>query len=255
MFNRCAILCLSLACVWSIPDHARADNIDEQTPTFYLTAFGGLSTYESEMVKSTTSSTAAGYGFGSYAGSDRNLGMSVNNELSTYAFTTADIDSGTVTVTWQDFAVKYRWGPVYVGAVLGSTNWKVSRLIDPEDVTTEVEEYMNITASGFGGNLGANIPVGKNSTIYLDIITLTPSELQEAVNEATVVDNQASPDREIALGSRMDIDMGGSFKLMKKLLKGMVGLKRRTVALTVGDESFTEVQTSTYLGLQFGWTF
>ncbi len=231
---------------------ALADALENHIPTVFFGGTGGLTTYDSEMIKSQTSTTAVTYGFGTWAGGDRNIGIAVSIDTGSAAFETAEVPSGSVTTTWQDTLLRYRYGPVYFGAVIGTTTWVAERLTDPVDLTTEVEEYLNFSASGYGGNIGLGIPAGRKGYVYVDVVSLTPSALQKSALEG-LGDEDAT--REVSVGSRLDIDLGGSFKLTKDMVDGVVGLKRRTVSVSVDGETFVELTTTTYLGFRLGWTF
>ena len=61
------------------------------------------------MVESNDTSTTTSYGLGVWAGSQRNVGMMLKNESSSFAFA---LNESKLALAWQDTHVRYRFGPV-----------------------------------------------------------------------------------------------------------------------------------------------
>lgn len=251
-------LALALAALLSSAAGHAAD-IDSQTPTFFVNATGGYSVYKSKMVQSNDTSTTVAYGFGVYAGSDRNIGFLLNREASTFAF---ELNSASIGVEWQDIHVRYRYGPVYMGALITTSTWAVQAPPDADadgllDADTEAVEYLNMTSSGYGANVGARIPAGKRGEAYVDITYAAAGAIRETASDPDVAEaaGAAVPGtRVLGIGPRMDLDLGGSIG-MTKWLKGLCGFKYRTYQLSVDSVTFAELHTTTYMGLGAGWDF
>ena len=73
-----------------------------------------------------------------------------------------------------------------------------------------------------------------------------------SVATASPVDKK---ERTIALGSRLDIEVGGRFALSRKFLNFDVGYRRRSNSVTESDVAYNELQTATFLGFSFGHIF
>jgi hypothetical protein len=233
---------------------ARAESTsDPLFPTLLVTAYGGYSVYKSELVQSNDTSTTVGYGVGVYAGSDRNVGILLRNEQSAFAFA---LNKSTIALSTQDTLVRYRFGPVYASAVLASSTWLISAPPDADadgllDQNADAAPFLDVVASGYGGNLGTSIPVGRRGDVYVDVTFSTAGKIQQhPVEDAAGV----QADKEIAVGPRTDIDLGGAIGLTKAI-SALAGFKMRSYSLTVDSVSAKEQLNTTYLGLMAGWTF
>lgn len=236
---------------------ARADDLD--APTFFVTASGGYTVYKSEMVQSNDTSTTVAYGFGVYAGDDKNVGFILNREASTIAFA---LNESSLTLEWQDIHVRYRYGPVYMGLLITESHWNVVAPPDTDeddllDQGADPVNYLDMTSSGYGGNVGARFPVAKRGTAYVDITYAAAGTVREtAVDpEEAAANGDAIPGtRVLGLGPRMDLDLGGSIG-MSRWLDVVCGFKYRTYQVTVEDATFAELHNTTYVGFNAGWSF
>lgn len=201
-------------------------------PTAFIKAGGGLSTYKSKMVDSNDTSTLIEYSIGAYAGLERDFGMIIRKDQATTPFS---LNDSSILTTWQDYILKYRYGPVYLGAVLGSAEIDANKEGDAE--------YLKARGSGYGLNLGFMIPVGKYSMFNIDVL---------AVSNSTAVDLNK---KEVGIGQRLDYDINASFDLTKSMLDFVVGYKYRTYSLTVEGEGFAELFTTTYIAFVTNFYF
>ena len=209
--------------------YARDDNY---VPTAFIKAGGGFSTYKSKMVDNNDTSTLIEYSIGAYAGTERDFGMILRRDQSTTPFS---LNSSSIAASWQDYIMRYRYGPVYLGVVLGSAEIDANKEGDAE--------FLKARGTGYGGNFGFMIPVGKYSMFNLDVL---------AVSDSTAVDlNKKS----ISIGQRMDYDMNASFDLTKSLFDFIVGYKYRTYSLSVDGTSYAELFTTTYIGFVTSFYF
>jgi hypothetical protein len=241
----------ALAC-YGMGGTARAE--DEEAPTFFLQATGGYSVYKSEMVQSNDTSTTVGYGFGVYAGTQRNVGMMLRREQSAFSFA---LNNSTIALEWQDVHLRYRWGPVSIGGVVSSSSWQVTAPPDADgdgflDQDTEAVDYLDITTTGYGLNVATTVPVGKRGRLTVDATYVTTSDVQAAEIKD---DAGETVERTAALGPRMDTDFGGAVELSKGWLYGLMGFRYRTYQIIVDDTAYAEAHNSTYVGFQAGWTF
>lgn len=229
------------------------DDLDKQTPTLWLSIDGGYSIYKSELVASNDTSTTIGYGFGVYGGQNRNLGLFVHREMSTFDFKL--VQSG-ITMSWQDTVLRYRFGLFYAGLVLSQTDWLVN--VPPFDdsgvIAGDEQEFFEIQGSGYGANFGFDLPLSKDSQFYIDTIYSSAPTVQLKARGADVPSDVAAPEA-VLLGSRMTIDIGASLGLTRSLLDGMAGFKYRTYNISVDGTSYAEQHHTTYVGLRCNWTF
>ena len=204
----------------------------DYVPTAFLRAGGGLSTYKSKMVDSNDTSTLLEYSFGAYAGEDRQFGMLVRRDSSTTNFV---LNSSRIAASWQDVITRYRWGPLYLGVVLGSAEIDANNAGDAE--------FLKARGSGYGENLGLMVPVGRSAMFTMDVLMVANSTAVD-LNQKTVT-----------IGQRMDIDLGASFDITKQFVDLLVGYKYRTYPLSVDGTSYAEIFTSTYVGFLFSFYF
>jgi hypothetical protein len=233
-------------------------DVDQQTPTFYVMATGGYSIYKSEMVESNDTSFTTSYGLGVWAGNQRNVGMALRRESSAFTFA---LNESTLALDWQDTLVRYRFGPVYFGVALTSSTWLVDAPPDADqdgklDQDATPEPYLDMASNGYGFNTGAMIPFGRRNFAYVDVTYAASGVVRETPIAPETGENAGVPtEKDIALGPRMDLDLGGSIGLTKNVLDVLVGFKYRTYGLTVDGTEYKEQLNTTYVGLSAGWQF
>lgn len=231
--------------------HAQND-AKEGYPAFFVQASGGYSVYKSALVQSNDTSTTTAYGFGIYGGENHVLGMMLNRESSKFTFA---LNKSSLEVAWQDVHLRYRLGPVHFGILVSSSNWIAKAPPDSDgdgklDQDADAKDLINIATTGYGGNAGFAIPVGKRSSIYSDVTFVTTGFVQQ---KAPAEGDPTPPPS--ALGPRMDIEIGGSLALTKNVLSGTCGFKYRTYNVTVDSKAYKEQLNTTYVGILAGWNF
>lgn len=252
-----SLVVLSLLCVYTFNQGALAQpaaNLSVRT-TF------GLSTYKSTMVQSNDTGNTIGYGLGVSSGGDRGMAMGLEREQSTFSFA---LNNASIALGTQDVDVTYRWGPVYLGLLFTETSWYAKAPPDANgdsllDQDATAEEYLDILSNGYGARLGAYFAMGRRSSLSLDIRYGTTSKVQQTIPEEPstggITGTSPALDRTVALGPRLSLDIGTSIGITREVLSFIAGYRYRTYALTVATESFSELHTSTYIGLLAGWNF
>jgi len=230
---------------------------DQNTPSFFFNVGGGYSIYKSEMVQSNDTSTSVNYGFGVYGGSDKSVGMLLQREQGTYTFA---LNGSSIITSHQDVHLRYRYSSFYAGLVINSSQIEVSAPPDTNgdgflDQNIAAQEYMKVSNTGMGINLGANISVTRTAAVYIDVSSVTTSLVQQSYIENEETAAEGFTEAEITIGPRMDIDLGGSIAITKNWLSMTFGFKQRTMTLTVDNSPFNEQINTTYLGLRAGWSF
>ena len=228
--NKFSRVLLTLAMV-SFSFGAKADEMTERTDTVFMFADYGLGTYKSPLVDSNDTMGVMTYGFGANAGQERNLGFEYRQEKQSITFA---VNDSSLTSAWTSTIFKYRMWMVELGVVLGGVKMKVER---------EGTEILDIVGDGYGGYFGMLIPMSRDNLAYLNVMS---------VSTASPVDKK---ERTIALGSRLDIEVGGRFALSRKFLNFDVGYRRRSNSVTESDVAYNELQTATFLGFSFGHMF
>lgn len=231
--SKLGTMVVSLLCIGSavLPNLALADEMTDRTSTAFIFADYGLGTYKSKLVDSNDTMNVMTYGFGANAGEERNLGFEYRQEKQTIAFA---VNESGLTSDWTSTILKYRIWMMELGAVIGGVKMKVER---------EGTEVLDIVGDGYGGYFGLLIPMSRGNLAYLNVMS---------VATASPVDKK---ERVIAMGSRLDIEVGGRFAISRKYLTFDVGYRRRTNSITEGGTAYSELQTSTFLGFSLGHVF
>jgi hypothetical protein len=223
----------SLLCIGSamLPNLALADEMTERTSTAFIFADYGLGTYKSKLVDSNDTMNVVTYGFGANAGEERNLGFEYRQEKQAITFA---VNESSLISDWTSTIFKYRFWMMELGAVIGGVKMKVER---------EGAEVLDIVGDGYGGYFGLLIPMSRGNLAYLNAMS---------VATASPVDKK---ERVIAMGSRLDIEVGGHFAISRKYLNFDVGYRRRANSITEGGTAYNELQTTTFLGFSLGHMF
>ena len=231
--SKLGTMAAGLLCIGSamLPHFAIADEMTERTSTAFIFADYGLGTYKSKLVDSNDTMNVVTYGIGANAVEERNLGFEYRQEKQTIAFT---VNESSLISDWTSTIFKYRFWMMELGAVIGGVKMKVER---------EGTEVLDIVGDGYGGYFGLLIPMSRGNLAYLNAMS---------VATASPVDKK---ERVIAMGSRLDIEVGGRFAISRKYLNFDVGYRRRANAITEGDTAYNELQTSTFLGFSLGHMF
>lgn len=232
---------------------------EDGAPTFQLNASGGYSVYKSKLVQSNDTSTTVAYGLGVYAGSEQNVGFLLNREASTFAF---ELNSASIAVEWQDLHIRYRLGPIYLGAIITSSSWLIKAPPDADedgilDPGADAVAFLDATSTGYGANFGSRFPIAKRGEAYIDVTYSMAGLARETASdpdEAEAADAPVPGTREIGIGPRMVFDIGGAIGFSRSF-KGLCGFKYRTYSLSVDGEAYAELHTTTYLGLGAGFDF
>jgi len=235
---------------------ALATDSEPGRPTFFLDISGGYSIFKSELVQSNDTGITARYAFGVNGGADHQVGMLFARESSTIAFKNT---ASSVALSWQDVDLRYRLGPLYFGLVVSSSTWTVkspARVAGKIDETLTSEEYIDLTASGYGGNVGLQLPVGKRNLLYADLTYVTIGAVQQKAAGANgSAAALAAAERVTTIGPRMELDLGAAIALTRNLVDATVGFKYRTYSVSVDSAASKELLNTTYAGLRLNWLF
>jgi len=225
-------------------------------PTFFLDISGGYSIFKSELVQSNDTGITTRYAFGVNGGTDHQIGMLFARESSTIAFKNT---ASSVALSWQDIDLRYRLGPIYFGLVVSSSNWTVkspARVAGKIDETLTSEEYIDLISSGYGGNVGLQLPVGKRNLMYADLTYVTTGAVQQKAAGANgTAAALAAAERVSTIGPRMELDLGAAIALTRSMFDATVGFKYRTYSVGVDGTTSKELLNTTYAGLRLNWAF
>lgn len=237
----------------ALPDlvaHAQEAN---DVPYFFAQATGGYAVYKSTLVQSNETSSSIGYGFGGYAGDRRNVGFALMRDQGSFAF---ELNNSTIAYQLQDMHLRYRYQLVYAGVVIAQSQWKIDAPPDLDNDTrpdpdATAAPVMEAMGTGYGVNTGLDFAFWRRNIFALDVTYITAQTVMaKAVPDLTTGDSSTLIEREVELGSRIDLDVGVRFEISRKFY-GMAGFRYRTASLGSDGVSANEVVSATYVGLRF----
>lgn len=215
----------------SVIPTAWADELSDTADTVYMLGDYGLGTYKSKLVGSNDTMGVVTYGIGTHAGQDKQLGVEYRVESQTAAFA---LNKSKIASIWTSTIIRYRLWVFELGPVIGRAKVTAKR---------EDTEILDVVGSGYGGYFGVLLPVGRNSLIYMNAMSVSTSE---------VVDKK---ERVIALGPRLDAELGARIAITKKTLGATLGYRRRSNSITESGTAYAELLTSTFIGIHAGFDF
>ena len=210
---------------------AIADEFSDKSKTAYMLADYGLGTYKSLLLESNDTMGVITYAIGANAGQNKNLGIEYRVETQSVSFA---LNQSSIATNWTSTIIKYRLWAFELGPVIGKSSVKATR---------ENTEILDVVSSGYGGYFGMLLPVGKNSLLYFNAMSVT---------NADTVDRK---ERTITLGSRMDLEIGSRIGITRKALDITLGYRRRTNSISESGTGYNELQTATYIGFHSGMDF
>lgn len=194
-------------------------------PSFSFDLNYGLTTSKSKAVTSNDTGTALSYSLGGFAGSDKNIEWNLGFETDTTPYL---LNSSKIVYDWQDTKLRYHLGYFYAGLVFSRLNWTVN---------AAGVDIVDAAGSGYGASAGYFTPVGKGGMLRIDVTTVNIVAMKNALST------------EVAVPSRLDIDIGAAVDIWGKWLDFTFGYKMRTMTVKT-NSSYAESHSSTYVGLR-----
>ncbi len=210
---------------------ALGDELSDKAKTAYMFADYGLGTYKSLLVASNDTMGVITYAIGANAGQNKNLGVEYRVETQTASFA---LNQSQIATSWTSTIIKYRLWAFELGPVIGKSAVKASR------AGTEI---LDVVSSGYGGYFGMMLPMGRNSLLYVNAMSVANSD---------TIDRK---ERTITMGSRTDLEIGSRIGITRKALDVTLGYRRRTNAISESGTGYTELQTATFIGFHTGMDF
>jgi len=217
----------------SLTSFAQSPEITSELKTFSVNFDYGLSTtYKSKLLESNDVGSSTRYGLGINAGGRKQLGVSYVVDTSVVAFETV---TGSITSTWTDWIIEYRFWLISLGVVFGNNYFKATK--DSADL------FESYGVGGYGGYFSLKIPLPANALLHFDYTTC-------AAGTVTEVDKKT-----LAIGSRADMDLGAQVNLTRKMFDFVFGYRTRAYSMTFEETAYAESVVSTYLGIRMGSEF
>ena len=231
---------------------AKAES-EADVPYFYAQASGGYSVYKSQLVQSNDTSTTVAYGFGGYAGERRTIGFAMMREQGSFGF---DLNNSTIVYEFQDFHLHYRYKIVYAGLLISQSSWMIDTppdldqdlRPDPDGTAAPVVEALG---TGYGVHLGFVFAFWRRNLLAAELAYhAAQSVFAKAIPDTASGDLNTLVEKDVAIGNRIDIDLGARFEMTKRLF-GMTGFRYRSMSLESDGNAASELNSTTYLGLRY----
>lgn len=206
-------------------------DLDKQTMTAYIQADVGMTTFESDTIKSKESSQNTSWTFGTFAGESRKLGITMRSSDSDVPFTLNDSKMHTA---FRDLRLHTR---------LGWISPSIAAALNEISISTSDDDVVDIYGSSLGAGLAVNIPLWDRAVINFDHVMFNTARVLEKAG------------RDVKLGQRQDSEISASFDITSRILDFMVGYRRRAYTLTVNDVENKEMQTGAFVGFRLGMYF
>lgn len=228
-------IAITLAMIAASPAaFAREEAVERASSTAFVSVDYGLTTHKSEFVNSNDTGSTLAYSIGFHAGAERSVGILLRTDTSTIDF---ELNTSSMATTNQDVVIRYRLGNFFFGGVISSAALEATRAEETEDAEIDA------VGTGFGGHFATVWGIGRDSAWYLDSVFNTYGQTREA--------NQI----DMEFGSRMDVDTGVVFYVTRELLDLTFGYRYRTAAYSADGTGYSDLVTSTYLGVRFNAVF
>lgn len=208
-----------------------SDAVRANTKTLELYGDFAMSTSKSKALEMNDTGSVSRIQACVHAGDELNLGVSLALETSTFAY---ELNSSSLTTAFQDIGIYYRFWYFQLGAIVASETVSAKK---------EDADYLDFSGDAYGALFNILIPFDRGSQMYIKTGYVMGASVEDSFNDS------------VKMGTRMDIDIGSQVDITKKMVDLIFGYRYRTYSLTIDGTSYSELQTSTYLGFGFGWLF
>lgn len=220
-------------------------------PALFASAAAGFSVYNSALVQSNDTSAIYNYSAGVFSGTSRSVGIVIEQEVGDYNFA---LNKSKIESRNQNVSLRYRSGQMFFGIM--ASNGDLTVFAPPDgngdgylDQGVAPKEYMRVSSSGYGAIVGSDIEIQKVASVFTDISTVEPSSVKESYLDGD--GNETSTGRkDISFGRRIKLNVGGSAKLIKKILDFNFGYQHVRQPIYARTGSYLEVQNILYAGLK-----
>lgn len=222
-----------LPCIVTIfagASNARAQAVEAALKTLYVSADYAMTTHKSKLVESNDTGSTLRYSLGFNIGAAKQIGVRLQTESSGISF---QLNDAATTLLFRDTKLTYRFGYFYLGAV--------SSYGEAAATGGDGEEMFSGRGTGFGYAAGIYMPVSGRSVLQVDV---TSASISSFLNKDESV--------EVALGSRLDLDISGHIPITKKHVVLDLGYRQRTIPISYSGTSYTDTIQNTYIGFTFG---
>ena len=198
------------------------------TPTIFADVEYGLTSYQSEIVKSNAIGTNFTYTLGAHIGEKKNLAVLTKTTMISVDYTD---NESLLSLKWNDLYVRYRVKYVYLSVLVSNY------LLEILKGTSELKTDLSILGNGYGGNAGVDIFLGRNIIWNIDANYLFMVSAKDLTRE------------NVSMGERIDVNTRFSFLITKSLLHLYIGLRYQSYSVTL-DSSYKEQERNAYVGVR-----
>jgi hypothetical protein len=219
---------MGLACILCLTTSSPLLASDKDLfPDFYIQTQYAFTTAKSKLVVSNDLGSTLGYGLGSFAGNNANLGFKIWFSTDTISF---GLNSSALTIGWQDNVVLYRMGPFFIGPIFSKAEITANK---------EGTDIIDAVGSGIGAETGVKFAVGKSSALHFIVSAVNINAMKDTSNKS------------VSIGQRLDIDLGARVDVTRDLVDFVFGYKTRSMSISYDSASYSEAMYFTYAGFDF----
>lgn len=207
------------------------DILTRQHQTLYMRADYEWNTFESEAIDSNATSGTRAMSIGTYAGTSRHFGISLNMADTSMSFPLNDskINAAFYDVTMQ---TRFYWLYPSLSAHLNEMTFNRSGV-----------EIADFYATGYAAGLALRVPA-------------TERIIFEAEGKQVFISRTKEQDGRYAdLNSMQNFSVGANIDILPRYLDGVFGYKMRRFTLALEDGKFQQAQSAPFIGLQAGFYF
>jgi len=214
----------------SAPAYSDGTGLDKNLQTVSILFQYQFAVHKSNTVSATDFGSATRTVVGLNTGKGRNLSFALHHDKIATNFTQKNADMET---EWTDFVLTYRLWWFSPSVMLGSC--ELNSTVDD----AEIFDAICITS---GAGLKGEMIVGANAVAHFDSKFINGKSTRDVAG------------RNIRVGSRADVDVGFSLRVLS-FLDLNSGYRYRNYSISLDGRKASEIETGPYVGLNFGLTF
>lgn len=162
----------------------------------------------------------------------------------------------------HDIKFLYRWYSLYFGPLLSRSSWHAIAPPDANldghlDVESQTNDYFKAIVASYGANVGLLFVPSPSVDWIIDARFSKSGNVDQSLPEspepAGISGTEPAPGRKVTMGPRQIFTSLISFDLYEKYIVGVLGYRYRKYLITIEEEEFKEIYSTSYVGLKFSF--
>lgn len=244
--------------IFALPSPVLAQSSSEAQ----IYGLAGPSTYKSSLLQNNDTSYSTAYGFGLTIWSEvHQIHMGLENESTQINF---QLNNSRINLTEQDVELTYQWYGLYFGPLFTRANWSAKAPPDADsdgylDFDAESKDYLKTSVTGIGANLGVTLMPVSSVLFNLDARYSVGKHVDQslpAVPEPVgIKGTEPVLGRQVKMGPRLIATGLVSADIYQRSISVLAGYRFRRYSITIEEEDFREIFSTSYVGLRFTLRF